>query len=241
MRLPAFLTQMDKKALRAVVILLLMFVMVVGIVVYSKTHIDLNESVIGERLAALQNSGFALPVTVLLFCVAAFISVPQWVLIAVSVAAFGPVTGGFYAWIATMVSASFNFGLARVIGAAQLERLSGGFVNRITHLIRRNAVLTSFAVRLVPTGPFVVVNMAAGVSGMRYVHFALGTALGILPKILIVVFLGQGVLSAEQGRAFMIGSIAAAITLIVVMLSARRYLRRFMTEPIKTAKLDEKL
>lgn len=229
MRLPQFLTQMDKQALRAVCVLLGMFIVVAVVVLMSRSHLSLNDGELAQMLGSVRASGWALPLTVGLFCAAAFIGAPQWVLIAVAVTAFGPMTGGVYAWIATLCSASLNFWLARVIGAAQLDRIAGGFVARIKTLVRKNGVLTSFAVRLVPTGPFVLVNMAAGVSGMRFVSFAIGTAFGIVPKILIVALLGQGLLTAAQGRLFMIVFVIAAVVLIGVMLLARRYLRRFIS------------
>jgi len=51
-----------------------------------------------------------------------------------------------------MCSASFDFWLAKYLGAARIEALSSDFLERLVNLIRRNGFLTSFAVRLVPTG-----------------------------------------------------------------------------------------
>jgi len=130
-----------------------------------------------------------------------------------------------------MVSASFDFWLARFIGASRIESLSGKFLERIISLVRRNGFLTSFAVRLVPTGPFVLVNMAAGVSGLGFLPFLLGTALGIIPKILVVVLLGQGALTAAQGEQFMLLAVLGAAAIILIMLLARKLLQPIVDKP----------
>ncbi len=220
-----FFTQMDSKALRAVAVLLAMFAVVIGIILFARHSVGLSQSELADMFTALKDTPWALPVTILVFIAAAFVGAPQWVLIAVTVLAFGPQTGGIYAWIATMVSASFDFWLARIIGAQRIEALSVSFLKRIITLVRRNGLLTSFAVRLVPTGPFVLVNMAAGVSGLGFGSFIAGTGLGIVPKILVVVLLGQGVLTTAQGERFMFAGAIAALVVVVIMLLARRVLQ----------------
>jgi uncharacterized membrane protein YdjX (TVP38/TMEM64 family) len=66
-------------------------------------------------------------------------------------------------------------------------------------LIGRNGFLASLLVRLVPSAPFIVVNMAAGVTPMRTIDFAAGTALGIIPKIALTAFAGGAAFRALTG------------------------------------------
>ena len=227
MRLPEFVLQMDNKALRAVCILVLMFCIVAIIVVWSRNFMTVDDGELSRLLISINSSGWALPMTIFIFVVAAFIGMPQWVLIAICVAAFGPLTGAIYAWIATLTSASVNFWMARVMGAAQLDIIAGQFITRTVKIIRQNAIVTSFAVRLVPTGPFILVNMASGISGMRFTYYLIGTGLGIIPKIAIVALLGQGVLGKSNSHMMIFTFLMSAGTLVGVMLLARRYLRRF--------------
>ncbi len=223
-----FFTQMDRKAFRAVGIVLCMFAAVALLLFVSRTHFQLSQNELMKALMSFGDSPWALPLTIAVFTGAAFIGAPQWLLIGTTVLAFGPQTGGLYAWAATLISASFDFHIARIIGAARIEAISGPFLARITGLVQRNGFLTSFAVRLVPTGPFVLVNMAAGVSGLRFLPFAFGTALGIIPKILVVVLLGQGALTASQGQRFMVFALIGALIVMVVMLLARRLLQPYV-------------
>lgn len=216
---------MDDTAFRAAAIILVMFTCTAATIFIARTYFDISQDDVSGAMLSMRGSIWALPLTIVIFTAAAFMGMPQWLLIAAAVLAFGPVHGGVYAWIATMISASFDFWLARRIGAKRIEDLSGAFLARIITLVRRNGFLTSFAVRLVPTGPFILVNMAAGVSGLSFAAFISGTALGIIPKILVVALLGQGALTAAQGETFMFAAIIGAVLIIGLMLVGRQVLR----------------
>ena len=54
--------------------------------------------------------------------------------------------------------------------------------------------------RLVPSAPFIVVNMAAGVTPMRVLDFTLGTAFGIVPKIVLTAFAGNSIVRLMKGQ-----------------------------------------
>jgi uncharacterized membrane protein YdjX (TVP38/TMEM64 family) len=128
------------------------------------------------------------------------VGVPQIMLIAAAVVAFGPVTGFAYSWIGTMASSMLGFYLGRAAGAKVLERFSGAGVRRFMDHVGNNGFLASFIVRLVPSAPFIVVNMAAGVTPMRVVDFTLGTALGIVPKIVLTAFAGNSIVRLMKGQ-----------------------------------------
>jgi len=233
----AFFTQMDKQARRAISIMFLSFAAVIVMILVGREMLSLPESEFHNFFGAIRDSGWGLPFTILTFVLAAFLGAPQWALIAGVVVAFGPVTGGAYAWMATMISAALDFWLGRWIGAERLSRYGGELVNRIISIVRKNGFVTSFAVRFVPTGPFVLVNMAAGVSRMTFPAFIAGTGLGIIPKIAIVVLIGQGLISGSEGRFVMTIFIALALALIVFMILARKRLQsQIMSEPEKHSK-----
>jgi uncharacterized membrane protein YdjX (TVP38/TMEM64 family) len=66
-------------------------------------------------------------------------------------------------------------------------------------LIGKNGFLASLIVRLVPSAPFIVVNMAAGVTPMKLRDFTAGTAVGIIPKIALTAFAGNSIVQALKG------------------------------------------
>jgi uncharacterized membrane protein YdjX (TVP38/TMEM64 family) len=144
-----------------------------------------------QRWLALAHGPWALPMTVAAFAALAFLGVPQVVLIAAAVLAFGPWAGFTYSWAGTMVSALVGFGLGRSFGA----RLIAGWpaAQRFAELVGRNGFMASLVVRLVPFAPFVLVNVAGGVAPMSWSAFALGTGIGILPKIAVIAFAGHSI------------------------------------------------
>jgi uncharacterized membrane protein YdjX (TVP38/TMEM64 family) len=101
-------------------------------------------------------------------------------------------------------------------------------VQRFVRLIARNGFLASLVVRLAPAAPFVAINMAAGVTGMRLTSFIAGTAIGIVPKILLTVMAGNSVARA-RGEAMAINLVVLVAVLLVWLgagLMARRWIQK---------------
>jgi len=175
-----------------------------------------------RRWLALAHGPWALPATAAIFAVLAFLGVPQVALIAGAVLAFGPRDGFLYSWAGTLVSALVGFGIGRAFGA----RLVGDWsaARRFTELVGRNGFVASLVVRLVPFAPFLLVNMAGGVTSMSWTAFALGTGIGILPKIAVIAFAGHSIM-AGGGWTFVWLGVALAIWGLAG-LAARRWLKR---------------
>src|SRR5689334_10033838 len=226
-RLLSFLSNMDAQAWRTLAVSFVLFGGVGLVFVFGAPLLGLNEAVTVQQWLHAASGPWALPVAVLAFAALAFAGVPQIMLIAAAVVAFGPTLGFAYSWIGTMVSALVGFYLGRAAGAQALERFSGEGVQRFMRLIARNGFLASLIVRLVPSAPFIVVNMAAGVTPMRAMDFTLGTALGIVPKIVLTAFAGGSIVRLMKGDA---GRAALWLALIVAAWIglgwlARRWLR----------------
>lgn len=227
-RLFAFLSNMDAQAWRTLAVSFVLFGGV-GIVFFFGAQLlgfD-GEGTLEGWLGAAQGP-WSLPVAVAAFAALAFIGTPQIVLIAAAVVAFGPVEGALYSWIGTMVSSLVGFYLGRAAGAKTLERFSGEGVQRFMGLVGQNGFLASLIVRLVPSAPFIVVNMAAGVTPMRAFHFIAGTGLGIVPKIVLTAFAGASIvelMKGEIGRHWVVIA-AVAILWLAIGWFARKWLRR---------------
>lgn len=195
-----FLSNMDAQAWRTLAVSFVLFGGV-GIVFFFGAQLlgfDGERTLEGWLGAA--RGPWSLPVAVAAFAGLAFVGTPQIVLIAAAVVAFGPVAGAAYSWIGTMVSALVGFFLGRAAGAKTLERFSGEGVHRFMRLVGENGFLASLIVRLVPSAPFIVVNMAAGVTPMRALHFVAGTGVGIVPKIVLTAFAGASIIQLMRGE-----------------------------------------
>jgi len=236
-RLLDFITNMDARAWRSVAVSFVLFGGVGIVFLFGAQALGIGgESTVQAWLEAARGP-WALPVAVAAFAVLAFAGVPQFVLIAAAVVAFGPWNGCLYSWIGTMVSSMVGFWLGRSFGGRMLRDLRSQGVNRFMALIARNGFTASLIVRLVPSAPFIVVNMAAGVTPMRLTAFAAGTALGIVPKIALTAFAGNSVVQAFKGGGLqhIVLLAGAGAAWIAVGLVARRWLRRRESEAIRAA------
>ena len=175
-----------------------------------------------ERMA---ESPWGAVAVVAIFCIAAFIGIPQFALIAGTVAVFGPLPGGVYAWIANMISGAVTFWIGRAGGEPALRRYAGPRVQKLSRLIGQNALIASAVVRNVPAGPFLLVNMAFGASAAKFRDYWIGMGLGILPKIAVIAVGWKTVVEAFTGdplTAILFGSVAVAIYAGAAFLVVRR-------------------
>jgi uncharacterized membrane protein YdjX (TVP38/TMEM64 family) len=194
-----FIMNMDARAWRTAGVSFALFGGVGLVFLFGARVFGIDGGTTVEHWMMAAPGGWALPAAVAAFAVLAFVGIPQIVLIASAVVVFGPLTGMVYSWIGTLVSALVGFAFGRVFGARVLRDFAGERVNRFVNLISRNGFFASMIVRLVPAAPFIVVNMAAGVTSMRFLSFLAGTGLGIIPKIVLTAFAGNAAIEAMRG------------------------------------------
>ena len=178
------------------------------------TSVNFDAGSMAHWFELVAKSPFAIPASFVIYTGLAFVSAPQWMLHGASVFAFGPMQGAIIAWSATMVSASFDFWLGRRLGAERVSKMTGSLVEKLIDIVQRHGFWTSLIVRIVPTGPFIVVNMAAGVTRMKFWAFFVGTAIGIIPKIVTIAFFGEGIQGAVSGRGPIYVGVIVAIALL---------------------------
>jgi uncharacterized membrane protein YdjX (TVP38/TMEM64 family) len=228
-RLYRFILDMDARAWRTVLVTFLLFGGAGVIFVLAGAALGLRGEAAVERwLGLAAQSPFSLLIAVAAFAVLAFAGAPQVVLIAAAVVAFGPWLGSLYSWVGTMVSAALGFWLGRATGGRLLKRAGGESLDRFMAMIGRNGLVASLVIRLVPSAPFVVVNMAAGATPMRFTAFVLGSGVGIVPKILLTAIAGRSVSQAGRGQGW-IGLALLAVALLAwigIGLAARSWVRR---------------
>lgn len=223
-----FVMNMDARAWRAVAVSFVLFGGVGIVFLFGAPLLGISGEGAVEQWMGAGHGPWSLPMAVAAFAILAFVGVPQFVLIAAAVVAFGPWTGMVYSWIGTMISSSIGFVLGRLFGARLMALLAGEGVRKFMTLIGRNGFMASLIVRLVPSAPFIVVNMAAGVTPMRFAHFAGGTALGIVPKIALTAFAGNTVVLAmrDGGLRHVAMLVLAAAVWLAFAWFARIWLKR---------------
>ena len=219
---------MDARAWRALVIAFALFGGVGVVLLFGASVLGIQREAEVERwLGFAAQSPVGLLIVIAAFSLLAFLGAPQVALYAAAVVAFGPLLGCLYSWIATEVSACVGFWVGRAFGSRLDAWLQKPAIARYMDMIGQNGFVASLLVRLVPSAPFIVVNMAAGVSPMRFASFAAGTGLGIIPKIVLTAFAGHSAASALKGGG--LGHVALIVLVVAVWIgvgwAARRWLK----------------
>ncbi len=205
--------------------------------------VDFKPESVASWFGAFANSPFALPAIIGIYTLAAFVNAPQWMLHGGVILTLGPFLGSAIAWVATMVSASFDFWLGRRLGAERIDKMSGGVLAKFMHLIKDNGFLASLIVRIVPTGPFVVVNLAAGVTRMKFSSFFLGTGIGIIPKIALVASVSEGVKGTVTGKGPIYIAIVVGIALVwmgIIYVAGSRLKRKIAADNEAKTTIEDK-
>jgi uncharacterized membrane protein YdjX (TVP38/TMEM64 family) len=151
-----------------------------------REHIEISSLV--NYLEEFARGPMALPITMMGFLIGGVLVMPVVILIAVTVLAFGPWWGFWYALAGMTASAMLTFWLGRLLGRRLMDYLSGSRVHRISRALAAKGILTVVALRVLPVAPFSILNAMAGASHIRARDFFLGTLLGELPGLLGLAF-----------------------------------------------------
>ena len=137
--------------------------------------------------------------------------------------AFGVLEGSLLALAAQVVGCALSYGWARVVGRSWAERrLAGRFGRRLRPL--RDALADSpfgatLALRLLPVGNNLALNLLAGMAGVRLVPFLAASAIGYLPQTVVFALLGKGIRvdgAWQLGLAVALFTVSAAIGLVLL-------------------------
>ena len=162
--------------------------------------VELDE-LVARAEALRQNPAVAL-LAPLIFIVLALLLVPVTLLRAATVITFGPLLGPVYALVGGVVAALIGHALGQRAGAAMLERLAGERVARVRERFQGpSGPLKIAAMRLVPLGPFTLVNAVCGAASIKRGDFILGTTLVMIPG-LVMLALAMTIFPALQSTIF---------------------------------------
>ena len=156
------------------------------------------------------------------------VAFPVTLMVIATVIVFGPLWGTGYSLLGALLSAMATFGAGRLIGQDAVRRLSGSIVNRISRTLAQSGVLTIITLRIVPVAPFSIINVVAGVSGIRLRDFVLGTVIGMVPGVAAIAVLADRI--ADSLRRPDLGSITALTAAVAAvglgLVGLRRWLKR---------------
>lgn len=130
--------------------------------------------------------------------------------------AFGAALGTALALLAVTLGAAASYGWARLLGRDWAERrLAGRFGHRLRPVrdaLAANPFGATVALRLLPVGNNLALNLLAGMAGIPMLSFLAGSALGYVPQTLVFALLGKGI---RVEGAWQLG-LAAALLLVSI-------------------------
>jgi uncharacterized membrane protein YdjX (TVP38/TMEM64 family) len=141
-------------------------------------------------------------------------------------AAYGTAWGTVYVVAGAQLGALTAFGLARHFGfdAARRWPATARMLDGITSQAALAAIV--FASRLLPFVSFDAVSYAAGLTRLRWPHFALATMAGVAPVSLLLVWLGETTAATDPGAALWLVLLAGSVTLAPLAYGLLRRFRR---------------
>lgn len=136
---------------------------------------------------------------------------------------FGPVPGTLIALAGATLGATGAFWLGRLLGRDAARQLGGRQVARIDRFLGERGFVAVLILRLVPLFPYNVINVSAGVTGLRTRDYVLATFVGIIPGTVVYVVLG-GTVTDPTSPTFL-GALAAFVVLTLAAGIAARRMR----------------
>lgn len=162
------------------------------------------------------------------FLVGGLLILPVTLMVVLTVAAFGPVTGFLYALGGATLSGTLSFIIGRMLGHRQVARLTGSRLHAVSMKLRDTGITAVAAVRMLPVTHFTIVSLVAGASHIRARDFVVGTILGMAPGIgAIALFFEQFSAATREPSLEQLSWLAAvSVAILAALLGIRAVARR---------------
>jgi phospholipase D1/2 len=133
------------------------------------------------------------------FVAGSLVVAPVTVMIALCGLLFDPWVAVLTAMIGMLASTAVHHWIGAHFGNAMSAHIPGGVMRRIDRIAAASDIWSLAALRLIPVAPFTIVNLVAGVSGVKLRDFLAGSVIGMGPGIVLIC------LSVDRARAALSG------------------------------------
>jgi len=188
-------------------------------------HLSVTDAVM--LLKRLEGHAWAVPGYLLLYVALTTLFLPAALFHVAAGVTWGFKGGVLLNLLACNGGATLQFFAARRLGRERVRwLLNRKGVAGLDALLSRAGFETCLLIRLIPL-PTVVVNVAAGLSSVRWPHFALGTLLGTLPIILVYTGFAAALAEGAAGteRKILIRLVLGGLCLGVLAVGQRLLMR----------------
>lgn len=135
---------------------------------------------------------------VVAFCLGELLHVPGLLFVAAGVLAWGRADGGLFAFAAALASLSVSFAVVRAAGGTVLDAVQRPWVRSALARLEARPILTVALLRAVlALAP--PLNVALALSPIRFRDYLAGSAIGLVPPVLLAVLLVDQVAARFAG------------------------------------------
>ncbi len=163
---------------------------------------------------------------VLLGTLACAVGVPRQAVAFLGGYAFGAWVGGGLSLLAQLLGCAASFAWAGLVGRGWAERrLAGRFGRRlraVRDLLAGSPFNATLALRLLPIGNNLALNLLAGLSGLPLLAFLAGSAVGYLPQTVIFALAGSGV-AVDQREQIVLAVLLFVVSAVLGLWLLRRH------------------
>jgi phospholipase D1/2 len=180
-----------------------------------------------EHLSAWRDSPLAMLTMLACFVVGGVVVFPVNLLIAASIVVFGPLIGAPIALVGSLASAAVLHQIGCSFPEHAWTRIANAHVEQIRERIARHGVIAVAIVRVLPIAPYSIVSLAGGIAGIARAPFLIGTALGMVPGILLyALFADRAREVIANPRPLSWAMLCFAVVLIVAVAFLLRFYRK---------------
>lgn len=146
---------------------------------------------------------------------------PLLLVISLNVLIFGLIPGFLWSWGASVVASAVIFYAVRYLFDDIVARK---IPKSVLNSLDENGFIYVFQARIIPFIPTSLVNLAAGLSHVRFFPFILGTAIGNFIFFLLLALVSEGILSASVEHFSLLGvALIAFFIYLFYFLKKRRH------------------
>ena len=120
-----------------------------------------------------------------------------------------------------------TFAIGRRLGRETVRKVAGSRLNALSRRLAKRGLLPVVIARLLPVGPYSIVNLVAGASHIGWRNFLIGTVLGLAPGVITTsLFIDRALAAIREPTPATFALLALIVVAIVTLVWAiRRILR----------------
>lgn len=189
----------------------------------------LDPARISEFLEMARGTIWAVPLVTLVYVLGGLIMFPVTVLSLMITAVFGAVLGPIYAMWGALISAALLYWIGHIAGIKGIRHFLGERIRSLVTKVNTNGILGMVIIRLTPIAPYTLVNLAAGIVGIRFRDYMIGTFFGLAPGLLAKGFVGDSMMQVfldptSETFAYLVAGIIFWLILVLASQKLVKYL-----------------